>query len=110
MAGPVDLLLYLGQLPSNQKMHLILLLSGSDKVNDIPCFFFGIVGVRKGYIASLGGMVAQVVSIAASKCQRPGFDSWLGSLLVWSLHILPLSAWVSFGCSGFLLQSKRCAG
>ena len=32
---------------------------------------------------------------AASQLQRPGFDSRLGSLSVWSLHALPVSAWVS---------------
>jgi len=47
-----------------------------------------------------------VVSTAASQCQGPGFDSRLGSLSVWSLHILPVSAWISSGCSGFLPQSK----
>ena len=29
-----------------------------------------------------------------------------GSLSVRSLHVLPVSAWVSSGCSGFLPQSK----
>jgi len=47
-----------------------------------------------------------MVSTAASQRQGPGFDSLLGSLSAWSLHILPVSAWVSFGCSGFLPQSK----
>ena len=47
-----------------------------------------------------------VVSAAASQRQGPGFDSRLGSLSEWSLHILPVSAWVSSGCSGFLPQSK----
>jgi len=47
-----------------------------------------------------------VVSTAASQLQGPGFDSLLGSLSVWSLHILTVSAWVSYGCSGFLLHSK----
>ena len=47
-----------------------------------------------------------VVSTAASQRQGPGFDSRLRSLSVWSLHILPVSAWVSSGCSGFLPQSK----
>jgi len=35
------------------------------------------------------------VSTAASQRQGPRFDSRLGSLSVWSLHILPVSAWVS---------------
>ena len=47
-----------------------------------------------------------VISTAASQLQGPGFDSRLGSLSVWSLHILLVSAWVSSGCSGFLPQSK----
>ena len=47
-----------------------------------------------------------MVSTAASQLQGPGFDSRLGSLSVWSLHILLVSAWVSSGCSGFLPQSK----
>ena len=51
-----------------------------------------------------------VVSTAASQRQGPGFDSWLGSLSVRSLHILPVSAWVSSGCSGFLPQSERRVG
>ena len=40
-----------------------------------------------------------MVSTAASQCQGPGFN-------VQSLHIFPVSAWVSPGCSGFLPQSK----
>ena len=55
-----------------------------------------------------------VVSTAASQRQGPGFDSRLGSLSVWSLHVLPVSVWVSSGCSGFLPQSRyvqvRCIG
>jgi len=47
-----------------------------------------------------------VVSTAASQRHGPGFDSRLGSLSVWSLHIFPVSAWVSSGCSGFLPQYK----
>ena len=43
---------------------------------------------------------------AASQRQGPRFNSGLGSLSVWSLHILTVSAWVSSGCSGFLPQSK----
>jgi len=50
-----------------------------------------------------------VVSTAALQLQGPGFVSRLGSLSVWSLHILPVSAWVSSGFSGFLPQSQRCA-
>ena len=47
-----------------------------------------------------------MVSAAASERQGPGFNSGLGSLSVWSLHVLPVFAWVSSGCSGFLPQSK----
>jgi len=36
----------------------------------------------------------------------PGFNSGLRSLSVWSLHVLPVSAWVSSGCSGFVPYSK----
>jgi len=46
-----------------------------------------------------------VISTAASQHQGPGFDSRLGSVCG-NLHILPVSAWVSSGCSGFLPQSK----
>ena len=31
---------------------------------------------------------------------------WLGGLSMWSLHVLPVSAWVLSGCSGFLPPSK----
>jgi len=47
-----------------------------------------------------------VVSTAASQRQVPGFNSRLGSLSVRSLHILPMSAWVSSGCTGFLPHSR----
>ena len=47
-----------------------------------------------------------MVSTAASQRQGPGFDSQLEPLLVWSLHVLPVSVWVSSGCSGFLPQSE----
>ena len=47
-----------------------------------------------------------MVSMAASQRQGPGFNSGLGPLSVWNLHILPVSAWVSSGCSGFLPQPK----
>jgi len=57
-------------------------------------------------VAQWGQHGSTVVSTAASQLQRSGFDSQLGSLSVWSLHVLPMSAWVSSGCSGFLPQSK----
>jgi len=47
--------------------------------------------------------VAQWLALLPHSSRDPGFDSRLGSLSVWSLHILPVSAWVS---SGFLPQSK----
>jgi len=43
-----------------------------------------------------------VVSTVASQLQGPGFNSSLASLSVWSLHVLPISAWVSSGCFVFL--------
>ena len=33
--------------------------------------------------------------------------SWVWDLSVWSLHVLPVSAWVLSGFSGFLPQSKN---
>ena len=55
-----------------------------------------------------------MVSNDASQHQGPGFDSQLGSLSVQSLHVLPVSAWVSSRSSNFLPQSKdvlvRCIG
>jgi len=48
----------------------------------------------------------QIGQHCGSQRQGPRFNSRLGSLSVWSLHVLPLSAWVSSGCSGFLPQSK----
>ena len=61
----------------------------------------------EGHLGQHGGTV---VSTAASQLQGAGFDFWLGSLSVPSLHVLPVSAWVSSGCSGFLPQLERCAG
>ena len=49
-----------------------------------------------------------VVSTAASQRQGPRFDSWLGSLSVRSLHVLPMSAWVSSHCPKDVLV--RCIG
>ncbi len=47
-----------------------------------------------------------VVSAVASQQEGPGFDTWLGQdLSVWSLDVLPGSAWVPPGFSIFL-QSK----
>jgi len=56
--------------------------------------------------STIGQHCGTVVSTAASQLQSPGFDSRLGSLSVWSLHIFPMSAWVSSRCSGFLPHSK----
>ena len=47
-----------------------------------------------------------MVSTAASQRQGPRFDSRLGSLAVWILHVLLVSVGVSSGCSGFLPQSE----
>ena len=56
----------------------------------------------------------KVVSTAASQRSGPGIDSRLGSLFVRSLHLLPVSAWVSSAFSGFLPLSNdvqvRCIG
>jgi len=54
--------------------------------------------------------VAQWLALLPHSARDPGSIPGLGSLSVWSLHILPVSAWVSSGCSGFLPQSKRRAG
>jgi len=43
----------------------------------------------------------------ASQRQEPEFDSRLGSFSVWILLVLPVSAWVSSGCSSSLPQSKH---
>jgi len=48
---------------------------------------------------------SQVVQWLASQHQGPRFDSQLGNS-VWSLHVLPVSVWISSRCSGFLPQSK----
>ena len=47
-----------------------------------------------------------MVSTAVSQRQGSGFNSGLGSLTVWSLHVLPVSVSVSSRCSGFPPQSK----
>ena len=47
-----------------------------------------------------------VVSTAASQRQGSRIDSRLESLSVRNLHVLPVSAWVSSGCSGFFPQSE----
>uniref|UniRef100_A0A8C4RPF4 Calpain-5-like n=1 Tax=Erpetoichthys calabaricus TaxID=27687 RepID=A0A8C4RPF4_ERPCA len=53
-----------------------------------------------------GGTVAQWVALLPRSWETwgPGFTSRV--LPVWSLHVLPVSAWVSSGHSGFLPQSK----
>ena len=73
----------------------------------MPYFVFlsaGLAGLTT--LPPVGRHGSTVVSTAASQLQGSGFDSRLGSLSVWSLHILLVSAWVSSGCSGFLPQSK----
>jgi len=49
------------------------------------------------------------ISTATSQRQGPTPNSWLGSLSARSLHVLPVSAWVSSGCSGFP-PTVRCIG
>ena len=48
-----------------------------------------------------------VVSTFASQQEGSGFESRFNQgLSVWSLHVLPVYAWVLSGFSGFLPQSK----
>eukprot|EP00061_Rhincodon_typus_P016680 g45017.t1 len=54
----------------------------------------------------MGGMVAQWLALPPHSNQGPRFKPTFRQQSVWSLHILPVSAWVSVGCSGFLPQSK----
>jgi len=42
-------------------------------------------------ISFLHGGAQWGISTVSSQCQGPGFDSGLGSLSVWSLHIFPVS-------------------
>ena len=51
-------------------------------------------------------MVAQWLALLPHSAMDLGSIPSLGSLSEWSLHVLPVSAWVSSGCSGFLGQSK----
>ncbi len=47
-----------------------------------------------------GGMVAQWLAVSHDSKRVLGLiPSW--GLSVWSLHVLPVFAWVSSGCSGF---------
>ncbi|MEQ2203141.1 hypothetical protein XENOCAPTIV_025376 [Xenoophorus captivus] len=50
-----------------------------------------------------GGALGSTVALQQ---EGPGFDSRLGGLSAWSLHVLPVHAWVLTGDSGFLPQSK----
>ena len=58
----------------------------------------------------MGGTVAQWLALLSYNARDLSSIPGLDSLSVWSLHILPMSAWVFSGCSGFLPQSERCAG
>ena len=51
-----------------------------------------------------------VVSAVASQLQRPGFDSRLGSLSVWSLHILLVSKDVRVRLIGHIKIAPECPG
>jgi len=51
------------------------------------------------------GAVAQCLSTVASQQRVPGLDP--AGLSVWSLHVLPVYAWVPSGFSGFLPPSKN---
>jgi len=59
---------------------------------------------------AMGGHGGTVVSTAASQLPGTQVRFPARSLSVQSLHVLPVSAWVSSGCSGFLPQSERHAG
>ena len=50
--------------------------------------------------------MVQWLALLPHSARDPSSIPSLGSLSVWSLYILPMSAWVSSGCSGFLPQSK----
>ena len=56
-------------------------------------------GIGGSLIGQHGG---SVVSTVASQHEGPGFESRSFQVLsVWSLHVLPVPAWVSSGYSGF---------
>ena len=48
----------------------------------------------------------QWLTLLLHSARDTGFDSQLGSLSEWSLNILPVSARVSSGSSGFIPHSK----
>ena len=49
------------------------------------------------HLRLMGQHDGTVVGTAASQLQGPGLNSGLRSLSVWSLHVLPMSVWVSSG-------------
>ena len=51
----------------------------------------------------MGGMMEQWLALLPHRARDPGSIPASGHYL---LHVLPMSAWVSSGCSGFLPQSK----
>ena len=61
-------------------------------------------------ISKTGDMVAQGLALLPHSKKVAGSRppwSWVWDLSVWSLHVLPVSAWVFSGYSGFLPQSKN---
>uniref|UniRef100_A0A8C4RRU0 Ig-like domain-containing protein n=1 Tax=Erpetoichthys calabaricus TaxID=27687 RepID=A0A8C4RRU0_ERPCA len=76
--------------------------------NKFTCIVtFGMENGTETYRRSIhGSQVAQWVALLPRSWETwgPGFASRV--LLAWSLHVLPVSAWVSSGRSGFLPQSK----
>ena len=57
-----------------------------------------------------GDMVEQGLALLPHSKKVAGSGppwSWVWDLSVWSLHVLPVSAWVFTGYSGFLPQSKN---
>ena len=56
------------------------------------------VELSSSHHSDTGQHSGAVVSTVASQQEGPGFEG----LSVWSLHVLPVSAWVLTGFSGFL--------
>ncbi|MEQ2216666.1 hypothetical protein XENOCAPTIV_020040 [Xenoophorus captivus] len=48
----------------------------------------------------------KIVGCTVVQQEGPGFDSWLG-ISAWSLHVLPVHAWVLSGYSSFFPESKK---
>lgn len=61
---------------------------------------------------SVGSTVAQLVEPLPRGARDLGSILTSGAVCVWSLNVLPMTAWVSFRCTGFLprLKDVRFAG